>query len=161
MQWILLRVRNSTFWKAIAAFALSQWYYHTKARNEADPTEALKYRSIAEDDAAAEKEFMNAARGSFVTADQVNHNQGTTQSQKVTLSASGRDLLWGTVLALSLAMNVAGYYKMRDVDTRKWLHDYDLNQFQMGDFARLQREVDADHTLLSLLGPKCLNKPEK
>lgn len=52
------------------------------------------------------------------------------------------------LLALSIAVNVWCGWTIRDVGTRKWLHDYDLNQFQMGEFRQLQREVDLDHALL-------------
>lgn len=52
------------------------------------------------------------------------------------------------LLALSLVVNVWCGWVIRDVGTRKWLHDYDLNQFQMGEFRQLQREVDLDHALI-------------
>ena len=60
----------------------------------------------------------------------------------------GRDLIFGTLLALSIVVNLWCLWIMRDIGTRKWLHDYDLNQFQMGEFRQLQREVDLDHALI-------------
>lgn len=77
----------------------------------------------------------------------VRHNAGPVQVTKLT-TPSGRDLIWGGLLALSIAVNIWCAWEIRDVGTRKWLHDYDLNQFQMGEFRQLQREVDTDHALL-------------
>jgi hypothetical protein len=57
-------------------------------------------------------------------------------------------IITAVVLALSIAVNIWCGWVIRDVGTRKWLHDYDLNQFQMGEFRQLQREVDLDHALL-------------
>lgn len=76
-------------------------------------------------------------------------HSNTAPVQVTRLSApTGRDLLWGTILALSIAVNIWCAWEIRDIGTRKWLHDYDLNQFQMGEFRQLQRQVDIDHALL-------------
>lgn len=57
-------------------------------------------------------------------------------------------IITAVILALSIAVNIWCGWIIRDVGTAKWLHDYDLNQFQMGEFRQLQREVDLDHALL-------------
>lgn len=56
--------------------------------------------------------------------------------------------------ALSVAVNLWCAWTMRDIGTRKWLHDYDLNQFQMHEFAQLKGEVDVDHELIRAFGPQ-------
>jgi hypothetical protein len=88
---------------------------------------------------------------------------GNIHTQKVinrlTLPRDPWQLITATLLALSIAMNVTAYYKMRDIDTRKWLHDYDLNQFQMNQFAALQKEVEVDHELIRVFGPQNCQKP--
>lgn len=57
-------------------------------------------------------------------------------------------IITAVILALSIAVNIWCGWIIRDVGTAKWLHDYDLNQFQMGEFRQLQRQVDLDHALL-------------
>lgn len=64
------------------------------------------------------------------------------------LPRSPWELIVAATLALSIMVNVWAAWEIRDIGTRKWLHDYDLNQFQMGQFRELQREVDLDHALL-------------
>lgn len=81
-------------------------------------------------------------------------NSAPVQKNDVKVSGSGRDLFWGVILALSLIVNVWCAWEIRDIGTRKWLHDYDLNQFQMGQFAELQRKVDVDHELIKIFGPQ-------
>lgn len=76
------------------------------------------------------------------------HENAHVQSVRFTLPKDPWQLIVAIILALSIVMNVMAYFKMRDIDTRKWLHDYDLNQFQMGEFRQLQREVDLDHALI-------------
>lgn len=68
--------------------------------------------------------------------------QATITGEKV------KGWLTSVILAISIMVNVFCLWTIRDVGTRKWLHDYDLNQFQMGEFRQLQREVDLDHALL-------------
>jgi len=63
-------------------------------------------------------------------------------------------VMFASFLALSILVNVACYYEMRDIGTRKWLHDYDLNQFQMGPFRDLQVKVDTDEALIRAFGPQ-------
>ena len=79
-----------------------------------------------------------------ISADGASH----VQSVRNVLPRSSRELVIAIILSISVLVNVACLWKMRDIDTRKWLHDYDLNQFQMGEFRQLQREVDLDHALL-------------
>jgi hypothetical protein len=62
---------------------------------------------------------------------------------------NGRDLFWGALLALSIAVNIWCGWEIRDIGTRKWLHDYDLNQFQNGPFRDLQKDVEVSKILLA------------
>lgn len=75
---------------------------------------------------------------------------------RVGLPRSAWELVVATLLALSVAVNLTAYFKMRDIDTRKWLHDYDLNQFQMGPFRELQNKVAVDEELMKIFGPQCM-----
>jgi hypothetical protein len=67
---------------------------------------------------------------------------------RLALPRSAWELIVALILAVSILVNLICFLRLRDIDTRKWLHDYDLNQFQMGEFRQLQREVDLDHALL-------------
>lgn len=73
---------------------------------------------------------------------------GNVNVNRLTVPRDPLSITVAVLLALSIAVNVWCGWIIRDVGTRKWLHDYDLNQFQMGEFRQLQREVDLDHALL-------------
>lgn len=67
----------------------------------------------------------------------------------------------GCLLALSIVVNAWCAWTIRDIGTAKWLHDYDLNQFQMGPFAELKGKVDVDHELIKVFGPQQCKEPRK
>lgn len=76
------------------------------------------------------------------------HPSAHVNVNRLTIPRDPLSITVAVLLALSIAVNVWCGWVIRDVGTRKWLHDYDLNQFQMGEFRQLQREVDLDHALL-------------
>ncbi len=83
------------------------------------------------------------------------YNEGLTAHQganvnvnRFTLPKDPIGIFTAIALALSIVVNIWCGWIIRDVGTAKWLHDYDLNQFQMGEFRQLQREVDLDHALV-------------
>jgi hypothetical protein len=78
----------------------------------------------------------------------VRGNTGPVQVTKLS-APTGRDLFWGVLLSLSAAVNIWCGWEIRDIGTRKWLHDYDLNQFQMGPFATLQKDVEVTKLLVA------------
>ncbi len=61
---------------------------------------------------------------------------------RFTLPKDPREIIVAAILSLSIMVNLWCGWIIRDVGTAKWLHDYDLNQFQMGEFRQLQRQVD-------------------
>lgn len=82
------------------------------------------------------------------TNDSVSGNNAPVQITRFSLPKDPWQLITATILALSIAVNIWCGWIIRDIGTAKWLHDYDLNQFQMGEFRQLQREVDIDHALV-------------
>jgi hypothetical protein len=72
---------------------------------------------------------------------------------KAILPKGARELIIATLLALSIMVNVWATWTIRDIDTRKWLHDWDLNQFETGPFADLKIQVGVDHELIAAFGP--------
>lgn len=86
------------------------------------------------------------------TDESVTGNNAPVQITRFSLPKDPWQLITATILALSIAVNIWCAWIIRDVGTAKWLHDYDLNQFQMGEFRQLQREVDLDH---ALIGQQC------
>lgn len=74
---------------------------------------------------------------------------------RFTLPKDPLSIVTAAILALSIAVNVWCGWVIRDIGTRKWLHDYDLNQFQMHEFSQLKEEVDVDHELIQVFGPNC------
>lgn len=74
---------------------------------------------------------------------------GNVNVNRVTVSKDTKMLILGTLLALSIVVNLWCGWIIRDVGTRKWLHDWDLNQFQMGPFATLQKDVEVTKLLVA------------
>lgn len=58
-------------------------------------------------------------------------------------------------LALSIAVNIWSAYTIRDIGTRKWLHDYDLNQFQMHEFRDVQIDVQVAKAMAQQAMTQC------
>ena len=83
---------------------------------------------------------------------------GNVNVNRFTLPKDPVGILTAVVLALSIAVNIWCGWVIRDVGTIKWLHDYDLNQFQMHEFAQLKGEVDLDHELIKAFGPQQCRK---
>lgn len=163
MEWLKIVVRRSTLLRAIAALLWSSSTRHEEARRESDLGRSQQLREEAEGDATAHNELWNTHHGSAVMHDEsIGGNSGPVQVTKLAPQATGRDLFWGVLLALSIAVNIWCAWEIRDIGTRKWLHDYDLSQFQMGPFAELQRQVGVDHELIKVFGPKnCQKSAEK
>lgn len=53
------------------------------------------------------------------------------------------------LLALSIAVNIWCLWTIRDVGTRKWLHDYDLQQFRDHEFSDLRNNVEVTKLLIA------------
>jgi hypothetical protein len=88
---------------------------------------------------------MTVGDGANVNYNKFNFPKPSKETLLVTL---------GVALALSVAVNIWCTYTIRDIGTRKWLHDYDLNQFQMHEFAELKGKVEVDHELIKVFGPQ-------
>lgn len=76
---------------------------------------------------------------------------------RFTLPRSPWELLVAVILALSVAVNVWCAFTIRDIGTRKWLHDYDLEQFKGHEFAELRNNVEVTKLLIAA---QC-NKPKE
>jgi hypothetical protein len=68
-------------------------------------------------------------------------------------------IITATALALSIAVNIWCGWIIRDVGTLKWLHDWDLNQFENKEFAELKIKVETDDALIRAFGPQSCAKP--
>lgn len=69
---------------------------------------------------------------------------GHTQVQNVRQIIQGervKSWVTSTLLAISVVINVWCGYTIRDVGTAKWLHDWDLNQFQNGPYVETKIKV--------------------
>jgi hypothetical protein len=80
---------------------------------------------------------------------------------RFTLPKDPREIIVAVVLALSIMVNLWCGWVIRDVGTRKWLHDYDLNQFQMGPFAQTQKDVEVTKELVKTYGVSNQTCPRK
>lgn len=89
-------------------------------------------------------ESVSAAKGANVNVN------------RFTLPRSPQELIVAVLLALSIAVNFWCAYTIRDIGTRKWLHDYDLNQFQMHEF----RDVQIDIQVAKEMAKQALNSPQ-
>lgn len=76
---------------------------------------------------------------------------------RFTLPKDPREWITAVALALSIAVNLWCAYTIRDIGTRKWLHDYDLNQFQMHEFRDVQVDVQITKELAkqALVSQQC------
>lgn len=160
MERLLLWIRRITINRAVRALSASADSFHQQARHASDPKEADRLRQEADADADAKKElWAGGHRSAFVHDHSVSGNSAPVQQTTVHPSESRSTQMYtlASGLALSLAVNVWCGWTMRDIGTRKWLHDYDLNQFQQGDFAKLKSEVstmkDVDDRLMLIFGP--------
>lgn len=149
MEWLLVRLRRTHLYRVMMLLRNSEADEHNEARKATDTLASAQHREQAEEDASIRRILTPQYYGGKGMRDEsVTRNNAPVQQVKMAVP-SGRDLLWGLLLALSIAVNIWCGWEIRDIGTRKWLHDYDLNQFQMGEFRQLQREVDQDHALLS------------
>jgi hypothetical protein len=100
---------------------------------------------------------MQDAPDSFATTGAESNHVGYGGHQQITKIELGEKLAsWILpaiiLLALSILVNVWALWTIRDVGTRKWLHDWDLNQFENGPFADLKIQVGVDHELIAAYG---------
>lgn len=77
---------------------------------------------------------------------------GNVNVNRFTLPKDPREILVAVILSLSILVNLWCGWIIRDVGTRKWLHDYDLNQFQMNQFAGVQKDVEVTKELVKNYG---------
>jgi hypothetical protein len=71
----------------------------------------------------------------------ITSNTAPVQSVRFTLPKDAREIIVAAALALSLMVNVWCGWIIRDVGTAKWLHDWDLNQFQNGPYVETKIKV--------------------
>jgi hypothetical protein len=64
-----------------------------------------------------------------------------TQVNRQTVKLGDTKFWLGALLALSVVINVFTCYELRDHGTLKWLHDWDLNQFENGPFTQAKIEL--------------------
>lgn len=82
----------------------------------------------------------------------INACTAPVQSVRFTLPKDPREIIVAVILALSIMVNLWAGWVIRDVGTQKWLHDYDLNQFQMNQFATVQKDVEVTKELVRNYG---------
>ena len=77
------------------------------------------------------------------------HPNAQVVSNRFSFPKEPRELIYATLLALSIAVNIWCAYTIRDIGTRKWLHDYDLQQFRDHEFADLRNNVEVTKLLMA------------
>ena len=153
MDKIRVWLRWFTVRKALEAFLVAGDHEHQRARDTTGE-ESKQHRAEAEDFYAAKKDLWDSIHKvdppsmKNCSDESVHGNTAPVQITRFSLPKDARNIFVATAFALSIAVNIWCGWTIRDIGTRKWLHDYDLNQFQMGEFRNLQREVDLDHALL-------------
>lgn len=60
---------------------------------------------------------------------------------RFTLPKDPREIVFACVLTLSVMVNLWCGWLIRDIGTAKWLHDWDLNQFQNGPYVETKIKV--------------------
>lgn len=85
--------------------------------------------------------------------DSVHGNQGPVQVTRITLPHT-RDLVMGTLLAISILGNVFLYAYAKDAKTIAMLAAYDLKQFQTKDLPDLQAKISTAEELTKAYGLK-------
>jgi hypothetical protein len=71
---------------------------------------------------------------------------------KIAAPKDARELVFATVLALSVVVNVALWFQYRHLEQTVDLDRYDDNTFINGRFAELSAQVKADHDLIQAYG---------
>lgn len=75
------------------------------------------------------------------TDESIKDNSAPVQSVRFTLPKDAREIIVASILSLSILVNVWCAWVIRDVGTAKWLHDWDLNQFQNGPYVETKIKV--------------------
>ena len=66
--------------------------------------------------------------------------------------SSNKDLLLGLMFGIAIIEGAALFFEWRAKTTAEDLKNYDLTQFQAGDFADLKAKVISDHELIQAYG---------
>jgi hypothetical protein len=162
MEWLRLRMRRFWVYRVINLLRESETHEHDEARR--DPKASVAHRDQAEEDADIRRELTAQyySRGALVHDESVNNNAAPVQVTKVSTPKTSRDLIQGSVLALSVMVNVvlgAMYLSSqrtvtdayKDIKTQVWLRqdkdDERFAKFLAGPYAELSGKVEASQIL--------------
>lgn len=84
--------------------------------------------------------------------DSIHGNSAPVQNMRFTLPKDTRDLIVALILSVSILVNVALWFALRDLKQTVDLDRYDDNTFINGRFAELSAQVKADHDLIQAYG---------
>src|ERR1700722_40044 len=84
--------------------------------------------------------------------DAVHASDGShVQSVRLTMPPA-KDLMMGTILALSIVINIWLIYEYRDFRTQEWLKNNDLTFFKTNEYADLNAKVLSQESLINSYG---------
>jgi len=84
--------------------------------------------------------------------DAVHASDGShVQSVRLTMPPA-KDLMMGTILALSIVINIWLIYEYRDFRTQEWLKNNDLTFFKTNEYADLKAKVLSQESLINSYG---------
>lgn len=147
------RVQSIT--RAITALRSAATSEHDMARREVG-VKSKDLRAEAEEDTAAAKDLWTELherepmKMRDASDDSVHGNSAPVQITRFHLPKDAREILIGSLLALSIAVNIWCAMTIRDAGTEQRLQQYNLDWFKTHEFSDLKGEVAVQGKLLQL-----------